>query len=97
MINKNSLFVILGCTFEFYKYNRLGNEVLRPWWNRQTRYFEGVVSLARVRSSRIGLTIFSTSERVSFLAGTFSIFKAMIILASLPFSSSKDRPNLQES
>jgi len=29
---------------------------MRPWWNRQTRYFEGVVSLARVRSSRIGLT-----------------------------------------
>ena len=36
----------VGCNYE-----------MRSWWNRQTRYFEGVVSLARVRSSRIGLTI----------------------------------------
>ncbi len=38
---------------------------MRSWWNRQTRYFEGVVSLARVRSSRIDLTIliFKTAEK----------------------------------
>lgn len=37
---------------------------MRPWWNRQTRYFEGVVGIARVSSSLIGLTIVIESSRL---------------------------------